>query len=116
MWPTMTSEVILHFIKKKLRVYKVSIQVLFDYNRFINECARKNLTNTLHFTTPWDVEEITFLISSFIFLGYYMKIIFLFSVYISDDGDISSGKFKAIIFLSFYNRYSKSIRHLTIKL
>ena len=45
-----------------------------------------------------------------------MKIIFLFSVYILDDGYISSGKIKAIIFLSLYNRYSKSTRHLTIKL
>ena len=68
MWHSMTSEVILHFMKN-LCIHTVSIHRNVYQNWFINECARKNLAKIpklqiIHIVMwffLWDVEELTFL-------------------------------------------------------
>ena len=66
MWPLMTFEVILQFMKK-LRLLNVSIHRNVDQNRFINECARKKKAKSYrvsHFFL-WDAEELMLLINSY---------------------------------------------------
>ena len=41
MWPLTMFEVILHFIKKKVRLHNVIIHRNFYQNRFIKECSRR---------------------------------------------------------------------------
>ena len=63
MWPSMTFEVILYFIKY-LSLYIDSIHVNFHQNWFINKCAREKLANIPQSHSPvvlWDVEELTLL-------------------------------------------------------
>ena len=43
----MRFEVMLHFIKKKMRLFNVNIHTNFNRNRFINECARKKKAKIL---------------------------------------------------------------------
>ena len=59
----MTSEVTLHIMKKRLRLYTISIHINFYQNQFINECARKikaRIPESQSFILG--VEELTFLI------------------------------------------------------
>ena len=52
----MTFKVIVHFIKN-MRLHIVSIHKFFYYNRFINECVRKNKAKISEFRSPGVTES-----------------------------------------------------------
>ena len=56
-WPLMTSEVILHFIKKYFSVMLTLLRSFYQ-NRFINKCARKKVNLGFSRVFLWDIERL----------------------------------------------------------